>query len=85
MRLRDLAAILLAVALLPGCISERLRGFLPPVYEYTSLLVPDGGEDAAYSVNPDGSMTYDEEGLRVTVRPLSDAELLEPGAGLLCP
>ncbi|SVE22588.1 uncharacterized protein METZ01_LOCUS475442, partial [marine metagenome] len=46
MRLRVLAAILApTVALLTGCISDTLQGFLPPVYDYTSLLVPqDGGE-----------------------------------------
>ena len=78
MRLRVLAAILApTVALLTGCISDTLQGFLPPVYDYTSLLVPQDGGEANYSANPDGSITYDEEGLRVTVRPLSDAELNE--------
>ncbi|HJP31451.1 MAG: hypothetical protein QF689_04265 [Candidatus Latescibacteria bacterium] len=77
MRSRVWAALLMPAILLMGCIGGTLQGFLPPVYEYTSLLVPNADGDAAYAVNADGSITFDEEGLRITVRNLSDNELNE--------
>ena len=72
------SAILLATSLvLQGCATPNfVYDILPPVYEYSSYLVPSAQATAPeYAANQNGSITYDSEGLRVTVRPLSDAEL----------
>lgn len=65
---------------LTGCSTPAfLYDMLPPVYEYESRLVParDAVLDPAYTINEDQSITLDREGLRITVRFLSDAELNE--------
>lgn len=65
--------ILLQGCSTPGFIYE----ILPPVYDYKSYLLPGekAVEDPAYMANEDGSITFDQGGLRVTVRHLSDEEL----------
>jgi len=64
--------------ILQGCSAPGfVYDILPPVYEYKSNLVPGdkAAEAPAYIANEDGSITFDQEGLRVTVRYLGDAEL----------
>ncbi|NKB67431.1 MAG: hypothetical protein GKR89_10250 [Candidatus Latescibacteria bacterium] len=74
-----LAVIIAGIALvLVGCSTPGfIHNVLPAVYDFNSYLVPGAtptGEEE-YSANEDGSVTFDREGLRVTVRYLSDAEL----------
>lgn len=73
-------ALLLALGLLwlAGCAGRgAVERLLPPVYEYRSYLVGagQGAESSAYVVNADSSVTFDRQGLRITARPLGDAEL----------
>ncbi len=73
-----LLSICSGVAILAGCATPSfIYEILPPVYKYSSNLVPGNKsvEDPAYTVNEDGSITFDRGGLRVTARPLSDVEL----------
>ena len=63
---------------LTGCSTpEIVYRILPPLYDYNSYMVPleHTGTEAEYVVNPDGSITFDREGLRVTLRALGDKEL----------
>ena len=66
------------LAALAGCgTPEFIYRVLPPLYDYNSYLVPLelSGDDAEHVVNPDSSITFDREGLRVTIRALGDKEL----------
>lgn len=75
-----IAALILGLSGLVSCSTPAfLRDMLPPVYAYSSRLVPSGiaDEEDGYTVNPDGSITFDQDGLRVTVRHLSDVALNE--------
>lgn len=61
-----------------GCSAPAvIYDLLAPVYEYRSYLVPSAkvAENPGYTANEDGSLTFNQGGLRVTVRPLSDAAL----------
>jgi hypothetical protein len=77
-RIWSTTLLVLPLLALAGCTAGRLQGLLPPVYDYSSYLVAEAdGSSEAYEINEDGSVTYDQEGLRVTIRYLSDAELNE--------
>jgi hypothetical protein len=70
--------LLVAGALLPGCATPGfLYDALPPVYEYTSALVPTGqaASGGEYSASEATAIAFAREGLRVTARYLSDQEL----------
>lgn len=70
----------ICVAGLMGCATPGfVYDMLPPVYEYSSRLVPgtQPGGGPNHTINEDGSITYDHEGLRITARAVSDAELNE--------
>lgn len=70
-------AVLCALAA-GGCAAPQFANeLLPPVSEYRAYLAPAAGgqESAQYAVNDDGSVTFDQGGLRVTVKHLDDQEL----------
>ncbi|MFA6107599.1 MAG: hypothetical protein WDA75_02410 [Candidatus Latescibacterota bacterium] len=70
--------LLAAWALVTGCAMPALMyDLLPPVYEYSSSLAPisDLATDAGYEASEASAIVYDREGLRITVRHLSDTEL----------
>ena len=60
-----------ATQIFTGCI------IFPPKIHYNSYLVPAGGsqQDASYTAETDGSVSYALEGLRIRVQFMSDAEL----------
>jgi hypothetical protein len=65
------------IALVDCATPTAVYNLLPPVYEYRSYLVPASvlGEGSGYTANADGSLVFNQGGLQVTARPLSDAEL----------
>lgn len=72
------AGFLSCIVALMGCSAPAvIYDLLAPVYEYRSYLVPSAkvAENPGYTANEDGSLTFNQGGLRVTVRPLSDAAL----------
>ncbi len=71
MKLRKLAFLLFITLSWTGC-----SILSPPVFEYRSTLAPDLPKgEGYYSVQDDGSMSYDIKGLRIDVRYLVDREL----------
>jgi len=78
MKYASLGAGLLSCGMvLVGCATPAaVYNLLPPVYEYRSYLVPAATEGSSgYTANDDGSLAFNQGGLQVTARPLSDAEL----------
>lgn len=74
------SGIVLAAVGLLGCATPQfVYDILPAVYEYKVDLAPGAtvGEHPAYTANEDGSITFDKDGLRVTVSYLRDGELNE--------
>lgn len=63
------------IALLGCAVPAVVYDLLPPVYDYKASLVPGVAEDPGYTADEDGAITFNQGGLRVTARPLSDTEL----------
>lgn len=83
--IRSCTRALGCILVLTGCSTPGfLYDMLPPVYEYDSRLVPgrDAALDPAYTINEDQSITFNREGLRITVRSLADMDLNERYPGI---